>query len=80
MKLFTDSDVKAALPWPRLIDELRDAFAKGVSQPLRSAHQIPVPGEPDATFLAMPAWKKAANWRSKSCSLHQATPRVICLQ
>lgn len=58
MKLFTDSDVKAALPWPRLIDELRDAFAKGVSQPLRSAHQIPVPGEPDATFLAMPAWEE----------------------
>ncbi|MBY6058761.1 ornithine cyclodeaminase family protein [Leisingera daeponensis] len=57
MEFFTDDDVKTALPWPRLIDELRDAFAKGVSQPLRSAHPVPVPGEPDATFLTMPAWE-----------------------
>lgn len=58
MKLFTDGDVKAALPWPLLISELRDTFAKGVTQPLRSAHPVPVPGEPDATFLAMPAWEE----------------------
>jgi ornithine cyclodeaminase len=58
MRLFTDSDVKAALPWDRLIDEIRTAFATGVSQPLRTAHAVPVPGEPDAAFLAMPAWEE----------------------
>lgn len=58
MKLFTDSDVKAALPWHMLIAELKDTFAKGITQPLRTAHPVPVPGEPDATFLAMPAWEE----------------------
>lgn len=58
MKLFTNQDVKAALPWSPLISELREAFAKGVSQPLRTAHSVPVPGEPDASFLAMPAWEE----------------------
>lgn len=58
MKLFTDSDMQAALPWDALISELKGAFAKGVSQPLRTAHTVPVPGEPDATFLAMPAWEE----------------------
>lgn len=58
MKLFKDEDVKNALPWARLIDELREAFAKGVTQPLRSAHTVNVPNEPGATFLTMPAWEE----------------------
>ncbi len=58
MKVFSDAQVKDALPWKELILQLRDAFAKGVSQPLRTAHTIPVPGEPDASFLAMPAWEE----------------------
>ena len=58
MKVFSDAQVKKALPWRGLIDELRATFAKGVSQPLRTAHTIPVPGEPDASFLAMPAWEE----------------------
>ncbi len=58
MKVFSDAQVKGALPWDGLISQLRDAFAKGVSQPLRTAHTIPVPGEPDASFLAMPAWEE----------------------
>ena len=58
MQLFSDNQVKVALPWGGLIAELRDAFAKGISQPLRTAHTIPVPGESDASFLAMPAWEE----------------------
>jgi len=58
MKVYSDNDVKQVLEWSPLIAELRDAFAKGVSQPLRTAHTVPVPGEPDATFLAMPAWEE----------------------
>ncbi len=58
MEFLTDSDVKAALPWAALISELGEAFAKGVSQPLRGVHSVPVPGEPDATFLTMPAWEE----------------------
>ena len=58
MKVFTDNQVKAALPWRGLIDELGEAFARGVTQPLRTAHTVRVPGEPDASFLAMPAWEE----------------------
>ena len=58
MKLFSDNQVKEALPWGGLIAELREAFAKGISQPLRAVHTVPVPGEPDASFLAMPAWEE----------------------
>ncbi|WP_170763258.1 ornithine cyclodeaminase family protein [Ruegeria lacuscaerulensis] len=58
MKVFSDAQVKEALPWEGLISELRAAFAKGVSQPLRTAHTVSVPGEPDASFLAMPAWEE----------------------
>lgn len=57
MKVISDAQVREALPWEGLISELRQAFVKGVSQPLRTAHAIPVPGEPDAAFLAMPAWE-----------------------
>lgn len=58
MKVFSDAQVKEALPWAGLIAELREAFASGVSQPLRTAHTVPVPNEPDASFLAMPAWEE----------------------
>ena len=58
MKVILDAQVKEALPWNGLIAELRKAFSTGVSQPLRTAHAIPVPGEPDASFLAMPAWEE----------------------
>ncbi|MBE1284542.1 MAG: ornithine cyclodeaminase family protein [Rhodobacteraceae bacterium] len=58
MKVYSDADVRAALSWPELISELSNAFKTGVSQPLRKAHTVPVPGEPDASFLAMPAWEE----------------------
>ncbi|WP_299949897.1 ornithine cyclodeaminase family protein [uncultured Ruegeria sp.] len=58
MRVYSDAQVKDALPWNELITQLREAFANGVSQPLRTAHTIPVPGEPDASFLAMPAWEE----------------------
>ena len=58
MKVYSDADVRAALSWPELISELSNAFKTGVSQPLRTAHTVPVPGEPDASFLAMPAWEE----------------------
>lgn len=57
MRVFSDAQVQEVLPWKELISELKDAFAKGVSLPLRTAHTVPVPGEPDTSFLAMPAWE-----------------------
>ena len=37
MRVFSDSQVQEVLPWKELISELKDAFAKGVSLPLRTA-------------------------------------------
>jgi alanine dehydrogenase len=49
--------VAASLPYDRLIPALRQAFAAGAQVPPRHHHPIPVPGEPDATLLLMPAWQ-----------------------
>lgn len=58
MKVLSDSHVKHALPWKMLINELRHGFVKGVEQPLRASYTVPVPGEPDASLLIMPAWEE----------------------
>ena len=57
MHLLGNEEVRAALPWDALIESLRDAFASGATQPLRTVHTVPVPGEAPASFVAMPAWE-----------------------
>jgi ornithine cyclodeaminase len=53
---YIDSDrVHAALPWPRLVDALADAFAHGAAEaPLRSSHAVTPSGD---RLLVMPAWR-----------------------
>ncbi len=46
----------SALDYAALIAGLREMFAAGVTAPLRHAHGLPRPGEPDSTLLMMPAW------------------------
>jgi len=46
----------AALDYRRLIDDLREMFAAGVTAPLRHVHSLPRRGEADASLLMMPAW------------------------
>ncbi|MDC0948480.1 ornithine cyclodeaminase family protein [Gammaproteobacteria bacterium] len=50
------TEVRDALPWTKLIGALRSAFVSRCEMPLRHHHQMPVPGEPEATMLLMPAW------------------------
>jgi ornithine cyclodeaminase len=52
MRVYSADDVHAALPWDRLAQALRRAFARGASVPLRHAHAL---SERD-TLLLMPAW------------------------
>ncbi len=47
---------QAALPWPELINVLRQGFDDGCEMPVRHHHQFAVPGEADGTLLLMPAW------------------------
>lgn len=52
---YIDSDrVHAALPWPRLVDALAEAFARGVEAPLRTSHAVTPAGD---RLLVMPAWR-----------------------
>ena len=44
------------LPWPQLVDALRNIFIADVVAPVRHHHFIDVPNEPQATLLLMPAW------------------------
>ncbi|MBX2854004.1 MAG: ornithine cyclodeaminase family protein [Rhodobacteraceae bacterium] len=57
--------VKAATPWPALIDALEAMFAaegteNGCVFPLRAHHQVPRIDQPEATLLLMPAWSAPA--------------------
>ncbi len=57
MRLVAASEVHRLLDFPALIERLREAFRVGADVPLRQHHRIPVPGDPDATLLLMPAWR-----------------------
>ncbi len=45
------------LPWPKLIEALKQQFREGCEVPDRHHHAMHVPGEVDATMLLMPAWQ-----------------------
>lgn len=54
---FFEADaVRAATPWPDLIDAIRQGFTSTHSAPDRHIHTLKVPGDADATALLMPAW------------------------
>ncbi|WP_085026390.1 ornithine cyclodeaminase family protein [Ensifer aridi] len=50
------SETAARLPFPELIEALREGFAIGCQLPERHHHTMARVGEPDATLLLMPAW------------------------
>ena len=56
-----DADaVHRALPYPRLIETLRAAFAGEVEVPVRHHHAVPRPGQDPGVLLLMPAWQPGA--------------------
>ncbi|WP_237153083.1 ornithine cyclodeaminase family protein [Oryzibacter oryziterrae] len=56
MKIFSAEDTAAALPYDRLIEGIRVAFAEGFQAPLRHHHTMPRTEEADAVLLLMPSW------------------------
>lgn len=52
--------VRAATPWPELIEAIRSGFLHGSSVPPRHHHEIEVPGAAAGTCLLMPAWTPGA--------------------
>jgi ornithine cyclodeaminase/alanine dehydrogenase-like protein (mu-crystallin family) len=56
MLVLDETQTRAALAWPALIDALAAMFNSDCIAPVRHHHDMQVPGERDATLLLMPAW------------------------
>ena len=57
---FTASQLRAALPYPALIEALRGAFRSAMQAPTRHVHRLSDPAAADDTvLLLMPAWAPA---------------------
>lgn len=61
MQQFDAEAVRRHLPYAELIEALRAQFRDGCEAPTRHHHTVPVPDEPDATLLLMPAWQRGAH-------------------
>ncbi len=61
MRIVTAAEVEQALDEAELVERLRAAFIEGCVSPLRSHHDIKLPGAPDATLLLMPAWREGGD-------------------
>ena len=58
---FGPARIEAALPWPTMVQTLREAFASAVEAPARHHHSVPRPGmAKPADLLLMPAWRPGA--------------------
>jgi ornithine cyclodeaminase len=60
LRVIDAAAVHAALPYPALIEALRDGFAQGAEVPARHHHSVPRPGADPAVLLLMPAWQPGA--------------------
>lgn len=57
MRYFDAATIRAALPWPRMLEALGAMLREDVAAPLRASYAIDVPGAGAATLLLMPAWR-----------------------
>lgn len=74
MRLLDAASVRAALPWPALVEALRAMFRDGCAAPLRHAHTIAQPGGPEVTLLLMPAWQEAGAARFSGVKIVHVAP------
>ena len=68
----TAAEVHAALPYPALVDALRDAFLAGAEAPVRSS--FPVTPEGDRLLL-MPAWRAGLDLGVKLVTVFPRNPQ-----
>jgi alanine dehydrogenase len=73
MRVVTAEEVDRALPYPALIEALREAFRADIEAPLRHTHMITQPSGAEAKLLLMPAWTKSGE-RLVGCKLVTVYP------
>ena len=56
-RMIGSASVRAALPWPALIDTLRKAMTEEVCVPLRHPHVVATEIAESNVLLLMPAWQ-----------------------
>ena len=69
MQIFDATETRRRLPWGSLIEALRQGFRAGCTMPVRHHHAIPVPGQPQASLLLMPAWREGGRIGVKLASV-----------
>src|SRR3954465_235106 len=79
MRTITADGINRALPYPALIEALREAFRADIESPLRHTHMIPQPSGAEAKLLLMPAWTRAGE-RLLGCKLVTVYPDNAALQ
>ena len=57
MDIIDAETVRRALPYPKLIDALSQAFCGKLTAPMRHHHDMVNPGHRETTLLLMPAWE-----------------------
>lgn len=75
MRVIDAEAVHAALPYPDLIEALREAFRAGGEVPLRQHYGIPNPDGQDGMLLVMPAWQAGRHMGIKAVSVYPDNPR-----
>ncbi|MEL3889113.1 ornithine cyclodeaminase family protein [Ferrovibrio sp. MS7] len=75
MRVIDAASVHAALPYPELIEALREAFRTGGDVPLRQHYTIPNPSGADGMLLVMPAWQAGRHMGIKAVSVYPDNPK-----
>ena len=57
MRMLDKTETTARLPWPALLEALREMFRTGCEAPLRHRHPLPQKEAAEGSLLLMPAWQ-----------------------
>jgi len=58
VEFFDAAAVRAATPWPALMEAIADALAESrASAPERHVHPLPGPAGSESSLVMMPAWR-----------------------
>lgn len=76
MHVFDAPGVAARLPYPSLVEALREAFRRGATVPPRHHHTVEAGDAPPGTLLLMPAWSPGSPLVLKVVSVFPGNGRV----